>query len=205
MKMVYRKNTFAWKLVVVLVVMGIAVSVFVDCLAASKLAKGSTAYVNVETNLNLRKEPQGEIIGKAPRGEKVTILSGPDRNHYYFIRIQSTGFECYAYGEYLTSEYIAKKAGKKVKMLTPQETAHNETTTIKKSELHYDMDLVDKYSYYGKMMYVISETRLNLRKGPSLDSYRIRFLERGEIVVITDEDVTYTYELCPCQYMDLSK
>ena len=73
MKMVYRKNTFAWKLVVVLVVMGIAVSVFVDCLAASKLAKGSTAYVNVETNLNLRKEPQGEIIGKAPRGEKVTI------------------------------------------------------------------------------------------------------------------------------------
>lgn len=188
MKMVNRKDTFAWKLVAVVLSLVIVIAIPIECMAAGGLSKGSTAYVNVEDYLHLRKEPQGEIIGKAPRGEKVTILSGPDRNHYYYICVQSTGLKCYAYGQYLTSTYIEKPSGKKVKMTNQAETAHSVATSKPKAkELHYDMDRLDRLSYEGKVMYVISQTRLNLRKGPSLDSSRIRFLERGEIVIVTEE------------------
>ena len=73
--------------------------------SAAVMPKGSVAVVTADTKLNLRKEPQGEIIGKIARGKTVTILSEIDRNGYYRVRVDETGLECYAYGEYLEFLY----------------------------------------------------------------------------------------------------
>lgn len=127
-------------------------------------ARNCTAYVNADTKLNLRREPQGEIIGKLPRGETVTILSEIDRNGYYHIRVDKTGLECYAYGEYLTVLYENKT----------QETTNN---TVKNE--NYSSQ-IEKDELEGKILVVVSQKQLNMRKKANKNAERIKYLEYGD-------------------------
>lgn len=128
------------------------------------------AYVNADTKLNLREEPQGKIIGKLPRGESVTILSEIDRNGYYRIRVNKTGLECYAYGEYLTITY----------------TNRNQETTTKPKNVYVE---TEKNDWENEIVVVISEKQLNMRKKVSKNAERIKYLEYGdELKVISGKN-----------------
>lgn len=140
---------------------------------AAGLSSGSTAYVNVDDYLNMRAEPQGEIIGKIARGEKVTILSGPDRNNYYQIRINKTGEVCYAYGDYLTGVTIEPNATSTPRPATTSSTTPHKEPTVDLSS--------------GTYATVISDKKLNLREGPRKKANRVRYLTYGELVEILDD------------------
>ena len=99
-------RSITWGTVIGIVVLTIFVlSQTAMVASAAVMPKGSVAVVTADTKLNLREKPQGEIIGKIARGKTVTILSEIDRNGYYRIRVDETGLECYAYGEFLEFLY----------------------------------------------------------------------------------------------------
>ena len=143
---------------------------------AGGLAAGSTAYVCADTFLNLREEPQGEIIGQIARGETVTILSGPDRNSYYHIKVNKTGKVCYAYGQYLTADKVEKNVRTK--------------TQNKKDKKVIECPLCDVCleNCDENVYYVTSKRWLNLREGPSMDTKRIMKLYHGVILIVLDDE-----------------
>lgn len=140
---------------------------------------GSIAYVSADTRVNLRAEPQGEIIGDLARGKTVTILSKIDRNGYYHIRVNQTGQECYAYGEYLTLQEIGTQSNK-------TEVTPKPNTTI-----------MTEYSEYeeGTILFVISEQALNLRKKPNRKADRIKYLYYGDKLQVVSSKVKNNYLL----------
>lgn len=71
--------------------------------AATSISKNATAYVTVDTSLNLRDAPvNGNVIGELYNGDSVTILSDYSFSGYYYVRVDRTGKTGYVYGEYLT-------------------------------------------------------------------------------------------------------
>lgn len=140
---------------------------------------GSIAYVSADTRVNLRAEPQGEIIGDLARGKTVTILSQIDRNGYYHIRVNQTGQECYAYGEYLTLQEIGTQSNK-------TEVTPKTNTTI-----------TAEYSEYeeGAILFVISEQELNFRKKPNRKADRIKYLHYGDKLQVVSSKVKNNYLL----------
>lgn len=157
---------------VICIVMLIA-SLFVTTAYAEGFPVGSIAYVCADTRLNLRAEPQGEIIGDIARGKTVTILSKVDRNGYYFIRVNQTGQECYAYGEYLA-------------LKENNSTSNNSTSTT-----------ISENSKYAKgdILYVISEQKLNMRKKPDRKANRIIYLYYGDKLEVVSPKVKNNYIL----------
>lgn len=155
---------------------------FVQTATAEGFSVGSIAYVCADTRLNLRAEPQGEIIGDIARGKTVTILSKIDRNGYYFIRINQTGQECYAYGEYLALQENSSTA---ISSINASDS--NSTITIDYSE-------VSKYAK-GDILYVISEQKLNLRKKANRKADRIIYLYYGDTLEVLSSKVKNNYIL----------
>ena len=143
---------------------------------AGGLSAGSTAYVCADTFVNMREVPQGEIIGQIARGETVTILSGPDRNSYYHVRVNKTGQTCYVYGQFLTSEKVEKNVRTK--------TQKNNTKKV------IECPLCDKCleNCDEQVYYVLSKKWLNLRTGPSMDYKVIKRLYHGVILIVLDEE-----------------
>ncbi len=150
---------------------------------AATMPINSIAVVTAETKLNLREKPQGKIIGKLPHGEYVVILSEIDRNGYYRIRVQATGLECYAYGEYLE--------------LVSAGTVETERPTLE-SEEKEDVSWVDNDNRTvpeGAILVVTSDAKLNMRKGPARKADRIKYLYNGDKLQIVSSDVKNNYVL----------
>ena len=174
--------------------------------ATSILEPGDFAIVTADTFLNLRDKPQGEIIGKIPRGEIVTIKSKVDRNNYYKVYINRTGETGYAYGEYLS----------------PYRTNNGNGD--------YTVPTIDGLTK-GSTLVVTVETWLNMREKPDINSQIISYLYNGtrlqvmsekinndfvlvyntstkltgyvhiDYVKVVDENSTTDYECCPnCKY-----
>ena len=174
--------------------------------ATSILEPNDFAIVTADTFLNLRDKPQGEIIGKIPRGEIVTIKSKVDRNNYYKVYINRTGETGYAYGEYLS----------------PYRTNNGNGD--------YTVPTIDGLTK-GSTLVVTVETWLNMREKPDINSQIISYLYNGtrlqvmsekinndfvlvyntstkltgyvhiDYVKVVDENSTTDYECCPnCKY-----
>lgn len=158
---------------------------------ADTLPVGSIAYANVDTKLNIRREPQGLIIGGIPKGTTVTILSEIDRNGYYRIRVHSTGQECYAYGEYLEPLYTEPTIGNVFESETPPKNEsqlenYNEFLTISQFR---NPQLEDA------TLVVISERKLNLRKRSNRKGARIMYLGYGDRLQVVNPEIKNSYVL----------
>lgn len=155
-------------LMVGILILAMMLSTPIVALAAG-FTPGTTVYCCAETKLNLRATPQGEIVGQIKRGEQLTIMSNVDRNGYYQVRVNSTGENGFAYGQYLTTEKVEP-----IKQPTREERA----TASRYLE--------------GEILYVASAERLRLRTKASTDdsSKLIRWLETDEAVVVLNTKVT---------------
>lgn len=140
---------------------------------------GSIAYVNADTRLNLRAEPQGTIIGDLAHGKTVTILSNIDRNGYYYIRVNQTGQECYAYGEYLTLQETGTQPAKTEVTTKPSTSITTESSKYKE----------------GEILFVVSKQELNLRKKPSRKADRIIYMHYGDKIQVISSKVQNNYLL----------
>ncbi len=143
---------------------------------AGGLSAGSTAYVCADTFVNMRLEPQGEIIGKIARGETVTILSGPDRNSYYHVKVNKTGQTCYVYGVFLTADKVEKNVRTKTQ------------NKVNKKEIECPICEECLENCNEHIYYVTSKHWLNLREGPSMDTKRIMKLYHGVILIVLDDE-----------------
>lgn len=166
-------------LVVVICVSTLIASLSVQSAYAEGFPLGSVASVCADTKLNLRDVPQGEIIGKLPRGETVTTLSKIDRDGYYHIRVNKTGQECYAYGEYLA--------------LVQSGNQNNEYD----SSLYPDDDVTIELSDFeeGNILFVTSMQQLNMRKRPSRKGNRIKYLYYGDKLQVISPELKNNYIL----------
>ncbi|MBR3613901.1 MAG: SH3 domain-containing protein [Clostridia bacterium] len=149
--------------------------------SAAEIPAGSIAVVTADTKLNLRQKPQGKIIGKIAHGKLVTILSEIDRNGYYRIRVNETGLECYAYGEYLKLLY--------------EGTANQEPTiNIPEQDLNHDDDSNENVPM-NAILVVTCEGKLNMRKKPTRKADRIKYLYYGARLQVVSSKVKNNYVL----------
>lgn len=170
--------------IVVLIILVLSQTAMVA--SAAVMPKGSIAVVTADTKLNLRKEPQGEIIGKIARGKTVTILSEIDRNGYYRIRVDETGLECYAYGEYLEFLYSGTANQQPTVPSVPEQApSHTEEPTYEPEETIPE----------GTILTVVVDTKLNMRKKPSRKGDRIQYLYNGEMLEVVSPQVKNNYVL----------
>lgn len=153
--------------------------------ASESLPLYCTARVVNATKLNLRLEPQGEIIGKLATNKTVTILSEIDRNGYYKIRVDETGLECYAYGEYLAFVSYGTQSTPVVVPPFTYEPDDEEPT--------YEYDSSEKAYFEGATLVVTSDKKLNLRKKPSRKGYRLKYLYNGELLEVVSDKVQNGY------------
>lgn len=154
--------------------------------SAAVMPKGSVAVVTADTKLNLREKPQGEIIGKIARGKTVTILSEIDRNGYYRIRVDETGLECYAYGEYLEFLYSGSATQQPAPSVPEQAPSYTGPTHEYESE-----ESIPE----GTILVVDVDTKLNMRKKPSRKGDRIQYLYDGEMLEVVSSQVKNNYVL----------
>ena len=155
--------------------------------SAAVMPKGSVAVVTADTKLNLRKEPQGEIIGKIARGKTVTILSEIDRNGYYRIRVDETGLECYAYGQYLEFLHSGSANQQPVPSIPEQAPSHTEEPTYENES--------EESIPEGTILVVKVDTKLNMRKKPNRKGDRIQYLYNGEKLEVVSSQVKNNYVL----------
>ena len=157
--------------------------------SAAVMPAGSIAVVTADTKLNLREEPQGKIIGKLARGKEVTILSEIDRDGYYRIRVNETGLECYAYGEFLEFLYDGTESHYPIYGIPEQEPIYTE-------EPDYTYEEDDGITIpEGTILVVNSNGKLNMRKKPSKKGDRIQYLYDGELLRVEDSNVKNNYVL----------
>lgn len=157
--------------------------------SAAVMPAGSIAVVTADTKLNLREEPQGKIIGKLARGKEVTILSEIDRDGYYRIRVNETGLECYAYGEYLEFLYDGNASQEPIYSIPEQEPIYTE-------EPIYSYEEDDGITIpEGTILVVNSNGKLNMRKKPSKKGDRIQYLYDGELLEVVSSNVKNNYVL----------
>ena len=178
------RNFFSMVICMVMLIACLSVTVVAY---AEGFAVGTTVFVNVDTKLNLRDKPQGNIIGGIRRGEAVTILSEIDRNGYYRIRVNKTGEVCYAYGEYLTLQNIENVKVEKY----PQDNV------ITSGWIDYDKPLseYDDPDLENATLVVISDSKLNMRKGASRKAARVKYLYYGELLQVVSPEVKNGYIL----------
>lgn len=157
--------------------------------SAAVMPAGSIAVVTADTKLNLREEPQGKIIGKIARGKEVTILSEIDRDGYYRIRVNETGLECYAYGEYLEFLYAGSATQQPVYSVPEQEPVRTEEPTYTYEE-EEGITIPE-----GTILVVNSDAKLNMRKKPSRKGARIQYLYDGELLQVVSSKVKNNYVL----------
>lgn len=162
-----QRNMFTRGLAIIAIVMILAISMPTIALAYDGFQVGATVYVNVNDYLNLRKEPQGEIIGQLPRGETVTILAKKDRDGYYQVKVNSSGKTGYCYGEYLTQTKVEKN--RKTQPATTD-----------------GPNVGDIYSIH-------TAVTLRLKREPSISARYYRFFEDGEQLEILDTKVQEGY------------
>lgn len=155
--------------------------------SAAVMPAGSVAVVTADTKLNLREKPQGKVIGKIARGETVTILSEIDRNGYYRIRVNETGLECYAYGEYLEFLYSGTTTQQPTVSIPEQEPSYTEEPT-------YEYESEESIPE-GTILVVVSDAKLNMRKKPSRKGARIQYLYYGEKLEVVSSKVKNNYVL----------
>lgn len=153
--------------------------------SAAVMPAGSVAVVTADTRLNLREKPQGEIIGKIARGKTVTILSEIDRNGYYRIRVNETGLECYAYGEYLEFLYSGSASQQPNTSVPEQAPSHTDEPTYESEESIPE----------GTILVVTCDSKLNMRKKPSRKGDRIQYLYYGERLEVVSSRVKNNYVL----------
>lgn len=151
--------------------------------SAAVMPKGSVAVVTADTKLNLRREPQGEIIGKIARGKTVTILSEIDRNGYYRIRVDETGLECYAYGQYLEFLHSGYANQQPEPSFPEQVPSHTEEPTYESEGSIPE----------GTILTVVVDTKLNMRKKPSRKGDRIQYLYNGELLEVVSSQIKNNY------------
>ena len=138
--------------------------------ATSILEPGDLAIITADTFLNLRDKPQGEIIGKIPRGDIITIKSKVDRNGYYKVYINRTGETGYAYGEYLS--------------LYKTSNGNDD----------YTVPTIDGLTK-GATLVVTVDTWLNLREKPNINSRIISYLYNGVHLQVMSEEIKNDYIL----------
>lgn len=138
--------------------------------ATSILEPGDLAIINADTFLNLRDKPQGEIIGKIPHGDIITIKSKVDRNGYYKVYINRTGETGYAYGEYLS--------------LYKTSNGNDD----------YTVPTIDGLTK-GATLVVTVDTWLNLRESPNINSRIISYLYNGVHLQVMSEEIKNDYIL----------
>ncbi len=171
---------------VICIILIITITATTVAAANESLPLYSTARVVNASKLNLRREPQGEIIGKLASGKTVTILSEIDRNGYYHVRVDETGLECYVYGEYLAFESLGNQTTPVVPNFTyepDEEVSYDEIFSSSEETFYYE----------GATLVVTSDKKLNLRKKPSRKGYRLKYLYNGELVEIVDPTVKNGY------------
>lgn len=170
-------------IVIVAVMLIIMVHVSMPAMAVTtKFPVGSQCYANVSDYLNLHKAPRDhEYIGQIPKGWTVTILEGPTRDDYYYVRIDKTGQTGWAYGG--------------DGLLKPVETAETKPQATKKPTIETSNTQTYECTDLGAgmLMTVVSEKQLNVRKGPAKDKYRIEYLYNGDVVEVLDGTVTNNY------------
>lgn len=138
--------------------------------ATSILEPGDLAIITADTFLNLRDKPQGEIIGKIPHGDIITIKSKVDRNGYYKVYINRTGETGYAYGEYLS--------------LYKTSNGNDD----------YTVPTIDGLTK-GATLVVTVDTWLNLREKPNINSRIISYLYNGVHLQVMSEEIKNDYIL----------
>lgn len=141
--------------------------------------------------LNLRDAPQGEKIGRVRYGEWVKVISGPDHNHYYLI--EYGGKQYYAYGEYL--DFNGSKPPQQQQQQGQQSQTRRSSSGKTQKTVTCEIFLCQigpdecECECLG-LMFVKSEKRLALRTEANLKSKRIRWMPRGEPVIILDTNIT---------------
>ena len=188
-----KANRIFCKVLALVIIITMIVTALASTVAAASnesLPLYCTARVVNATKLNLRREPQGEIIGKLATNKTVTILSQIDRNGYYHVRVDETGLECYAYGEYL--EFVAYHV-QNTPVIVPGFT-YEPDEEITYPEIFESEG--EKPGYFkGATLVVTSEKQLNFRKKPSRKGYRLKYLYRGDKLEIVSSTVTNGYIL----------
>lgn len=150
---------------------------------------GCIAYVTAETKLNLREKPQGLIISEIRNGETVTILSERDRDGYYYVRVNSTGKEYYAYGEFLRIEYGTQyqEPYYPVVQITPAPFIPPVSEEIEENNQYSEWE--------NRILVVISEKKLNMRKRSNRKGDRIKYLEYGDRLQVVKPEIKNGYIL----------
>lgn len=179
------RNIFSLVICTMLLIACLSVTVVAH---AEGFAVGSTAFVCADTRLNLREKPQGTIIGDIRRGEAVTILSEIDRNGYYHIRVVKTGQECYAYGEYLTLQNIEN-------IKVESQTQIQEESEIIWIDYSLPVSEFEDADLENATLVVISEAKLNMRKGASRKANRVKYLYYGDLLKVVSPEVKNGYIL----------
>ncbi len=163
-----------------LVALGIAICTL--AFADPQLEVGSTAYITADL-LHLRDAPQGTIVGGAPYGSEVTILSGPDNNGYYKISYQGATY--YVYGKYLDGTFID----------VPR-------PVIVREKINYTHFLCGIDGSIERLLFVKRDTALALRKEPDKNSQIIDWLFNGTPLRIVNDNVPDGYGYFRVRTMD---
>ena len=177
------RRTFTLVICIILIITVMANTVVAS--ASESLPLYCTARVVNATKLNLRREPQGEVIGQLATDKTVTILSEIDRNGYYHVRVDETGLECYAFGEYLA--FVSYGTTNTPVIVPPFTYEPDEDYT----EPEYDSS--ENAYYKGATLVVTSDKKLNLRKRPSRKGYRLKYLYNGELLEVVSTKVENGY------------
>ena len=174
--------------------------------ATSILEPGDLAIITADTFLNLRDKPQGEIIGKIPHGDIITIKSKVDRNGYYKVYINRTGETGYAYGEYLSlyktsngnDDYTVPTIDGLTKGATLVVTVDTWLNLREKPNIN---SRIISYLYNGVHLQVMSEEIKNDYILVYNTSTRIAGYVHIDYVKVVDENTSTDYECCPdCKY-----
>ena len=170
-----RRTAIIFTALVLLLVLGIILLSISRALGEGNLEVGTTAYVTADV-LNLRANPQGEIVGGARKGSSMTILAGPDRDGYY--EVNYNGSIVYVYGEYLTGT------------VSTQSNSLITEARSKQPEWEY-FTIVD--GEVKPLAFANIPKRLALRRKPSTDATIIGWLHHGEPVIIEEEKTRNGY------------
>ena len=147
-------------------------------------ASAVTATVTADV-LNLRAEPQGEIIGSVRYGEQVEVVNGPDRNWYYQILYKGNVY--YAYGTYL--DFGTDLPGlPKISDATSQKPTTKPTDASNKWVVP-TMYFLDETGY-NPIVFVNAKKEISLRRYAEKGSLRLAWVKRGEPVVVIDPKIT---------------
>ena len=143
-----------------------------------------TATVTADV-LNLRKEPQGEIIGKVRYGEKVEVLNGPDRNGYYEISYKGSTY--YAYGSYLNfgSELPDMPTVGSATQQQPSKKPGT-ATAIMVEPKYYFLDEAG----YNPVVFADCVEKISIRTYATTKSIRKKWVPKGDMLIVLEPKIT---------------